>query len=273
MINHQKKQPTVLILLVSLAIVANAQRPLNTTNTSGFLTEPFFVKPTSTSSRNAIPEMRAAGGGSKPERPPYQPDSYYSHGYIQEHPNGQAQPPRQHLQIQNKLHKVDRERMKKLELQSVQNSNSKKGSFNIFRNIAHDPTHELNQRSENFSVGVIKRTNEPNAPNSHVSDRNLSVSHAESFGLHISLPKTPFNDLKSTLSNKSYLHTPSPPPYSEDYDFDEKLGVKCSFEKPCAWTYDLNVEGGNFEVTTGANLTHANITGKLFLSTKNLYLC
>jgi hypothetical protein len=260
MINHQERQ-IVLILLVSLAIVANAQRPLNTTNTSGYLTEPFFVKPTSTSSRNAIPEMRAAGG-SKPdrERPPYPPDSYYSHGYIQEHPNGQAQPPRQQITIPNKLHKVDRERMKKLE---SSNSNSKKGSFNIFRNIAHDPNHELNQRSENISIGTlfIRKTNEPNAPNFHVSDRNLSVSQADNYDLHMKPPQTAFNDLKNTLNNKSYLHTPSPPPYSEDYDFDEKLGVKCSFEKPCAWTYDLNVEGSNFEVTTGVNLTQANITG------------
>lgn len=59
-------------------------------------------------------------------------------------------------------------------------------------------------------------------------------------------------------------HTPSPPSYNvDDIDFDEKLGVKCSFEKACAWTFDSNVTGPNFEVTTAVALKELNVTGLL----------
>jgi hypothetical protein len=249
---------TLHLLLASLVIVANAQRPLNTTNTSNFLTEPFFIKPTSTSSRNAIPEMRSAG--SKPDRSSYPAETQYSHGVIREHPNAQAQPPRHQQNAINKLHKVDRERQRKMEQSTA---NSKKGSFNILKGIANDPTHELNQRSDNFSVGVIRK-NEPAPPNRRVlpQDQNINLNVFDEQG---NLPSWPpnkaFYDLKHQLNNKSYLHTPSPPEYNEENDFDEKLGIKCTFEKPCAWTFDY-FEEGNFEVTTGVGLTQANLTGK-----------
>lgn len=262
---HQK---ALLLLLIASSLVANAQRPsLNTTNTSNLLTEPFFVKPTSTSSRNAIPEMRSAG--SKPDRSSY-PDTQYSHGYIKEHPNAQAQPPRHQQNAINKLHKVDPARQRALSKvdkntqQSFGNSNSKKGSFNILKGIANDPNHEYNQRSDNFSVGVIRK-NEPLTPGRFKQDQNLTS--ANNLEDHVNLqpwpPNKAFNDLKNQLNNKSYLHTPSPPPYADDYDSDEKLGVKCTFEKPCAWTYDHVDSGSNFEVTTGANLTYANLTGNM----------
>lgn len=59
-------------------------------------------------------------------------------------------------------------------------------------------------------------------------------------------------------------HTPSPPKTNvDDVDVDEKTGVKCTFEKPCAWTFDTNVLGPNFEVATGLQLKEANSTGWL----------
>lgn len=232
-------QEALLILLASLMIVANAQRPLNTTNQIAILSEPFFVKPTSTS-RNAIPEMRSAG--SKPDRS-YPPDSDY------------AQVQTSHLGI-TKLHKVDRERQKKMDQLSSSNG-SKKGSFNSLKTMFKDPNSELNQRvSDNFSVGIVK-TNEPLTPGSYTADRNHSATNLD---VRIVQPRPAFNVLKDQLNNKTFLHTPVTPAYDLDYDFDEKLGVKCTFEKPCPWTFQ-NVEGNNFEVTTGANLTLANITG------------
>lgn len=59
-------------------------------------------------------------------------------------------------------------------------------------------------------------------------------------------------------------HTPPPPSHnSEDIDQDEKQGIKCTFEKPCAWKYDKNVTGDNFEVRTGLELKEMNLTGLL----------
>lgn len=258
-------QEALLILLASL-IVANAQRPLNTTNTSNFLLEPFFVKPTSTSSRNAIPEMRSAG--SKSDRSSYPVESQYSHGYIKEHPNAQVQPSHHQLNANiNKLHKVDRERQRKMDQLSL-NSNSKKGSFNALKVIVKDPNHEFNnQRSDNFSVGVIRK-NEPLTPGRFKQDQNLSATNLDET---LAQPRPAFSVLKDQLNNKTFLHTPVPPVYDLDYDFDEKLGVKCTFEKPCAWTFD-DVNGSNFEVTTGANLTLGNITGLLCIKKLKIYL-
>lgn len=245
-------QEALLLLLASLMIVANAQRPLNTTNTINFLLEPFFVKPTSTSSRNAIPEMRSAG--SKADRSAYPSD--FSHGFSKENPNGQVQPHLQNANI-NKLHKVDRERQRKMDQLSL-NSSSKKGSFNALKIIVNNPSHEFNQRSDNFSVGVVRK-NEPLTPGSFrdPQDQNHSANNVDSIVVQ---PRPAFNVLKDQLNNKTFLHTPVTPAYDQDYDFDEKLGVKCTFEKPCSWTFE-NVEGSNFEVTTGVNLTLANITG------------
>lgn len=247
-------QQALLILLATLAIVAKAQRPLNTTNTSNLLTEPFFIKPTSTSNRNAIPEMRAAGG-SKPERPPYPTDLQYSHG--REH----LQPPRP-APVEKKLHKVDPARWRKIE----QNNKNSRGGFNEFRAIANDPNHELNQpgRNINYTHGVAvlyPKLNEPKPPNRYELDKHTNLDDFPPQPPPI--PDSPLNNLKNQLFNKTYMHTPSPPSNMEDYDIDEKLGVKCTFEKPCSWTYD-EVDGSNFFVTTGANLTSANITGGHF---------
>lgn len=250
-------QQALLILLASLAIVVKGQRPLNTTNTSNLLTEPFFIKPTSTSNRNAIPEMRAAGG-SKPERPPYPSDLQYSHGYLQkEH----LQPPR-HLP-ERKLHKVDPARMRKME---HTNNYNKKGSFNDLRQIANDPNHELNQpgRNNSYTHGIpvlFAKNNEPLPPKSYIRDQNTNPD--DFLPQQPPIPNSPFKDLKDQLINRTYMHTPSPPSNQEDYDNEEKLGVKCTFEKPCSWTFD-EADGSNFFVTTGTNLTLANITGEFY---------
>jgi hypothetical protein len=253
-------QQALLILLATLAIVAKAQRPLNTTNTSNLLTEPFFIKPTSTSNRNAIPEMRAAGG-SRPERPPYPSDVQYSHGYLQkEH----LQPPR-HQPIEKKLHKVDPARMRKME-----NNNYKKSSIHDLRQTLNDPNHELNQpgRNNSYTHGVQifhAKPNEPLPPKRFEFD-NKHINPDEFAPQQPPIPNSPFKDLKDQLINRTYMHTPSPPSNFEDYDVDEKLGVKCTFEKPCTWTYD-EADGSNFFVTSGANLTAANMTGELFKGT------
>ena len=250
--SHQQS----LLVLLTLVVWSQAQRPLNTTNTSNLLTEPFFIKPTSTSNRNVIPELRTAG--SKHDRLPYPADTHYSNGYMQkEHP----QPPR-HQPIPNKLHKVDRERMRKME---HSNSYSKKGSFNDLRQIANDPNHELNQpgRNNNYTHGVqvlFPKSNEPLPPNRLFELNKPHLSSNDDFVQQPAIPNSPFRDLKDQLTNKTYMHTPSPPSNMEDYDFDEKLGVKCTFEKPCSWTFD-EIDGSNFFVTSGANLTLANITG------------
>lgn len=253
-----RHQQALLMLLATLAIGAKAQRPLNTTNTSNLLTEPFFVKPTSMSNRNAIPETRTAGG-SKPERPPYPQDVQYSHGYMQkEH----LQPPR-HQQIQNKLHKVDRERQRKMD---HTNNYSKKGSFNDLRSTLNDPNHELNQpgRNNNYTHGIVQviyspKPNEP-LPPKHFVNNDPHITGDVDFSNQPPVPNSAFKDLKDQLINRTYMHTPSPPSNTDDYDGDEKQGVKCTFEKPCSWTFN-ETEGSNFFVTTGANLTMANITG------------
>ena len=70
--------------------------------------------------------------------------------------------------------------------------------------------------------------------------------------------------LKGLRNEQNNQHTPSPPSHfnPEGIDFDEKLGVKCSFEKQCAWTWDpINTTEPNFEVVTGDDLKRLNVTG------------
>lgn len=43
---------------------------------------------------------------------------------------------------------------------------------------------------------------------------------------------------------------------------DDRLGVQCTFEKECAWTYDEEVTDG-FHVVNGVNLTESNRTGMM----------
>lgn len=143
------------------------------------------------------------------------------------------------------------------------NNYNKKGSFNEFRQIAKDPNHELNQpgRNNTYTHGIqvlYPKPNEPLPPNRF--EHNNQHLDLDDFQPPLPIPNSPFKDLKDQLINRTYMHTPSPPSNMDDYDFDEKLGVKCTFEKQCSWTYD-EVDGSNFFVTTGANLTLANITG------------
>lgn len=75
-------------------------------------------------------------------------------------------------------------------------------------------------------------------------------------------PKNPMTIVKDALAENQIQHTPSPPlNLNEDFDQDEKQGIKCSFERPCAWKYDANVTGYNFEVKTGLELKEQNLTG------------
>ena len=43
---------------------------------------------------------------------------------------------------------------------------------------------------------------------------------------------------------------------------EDVLGVKCTFEIQCAWTWNESYVDG-FQVVTGANLTNSNRTGMM----------
>jgi hypothetical protein len=74
--------------------------------------------------------------------------------------------------------------------------------------------------------------------------------------------KNPIRMIQDELSG-TIQHTPSPPPHDIHVDPDEKQGVKCSFDKPCAWTFDKDVpDGSNFYVTNGIELSNQNMTGE-----------
>jgi hypothetical protein len=264
---------SLLLLLLATAALTNAQRPLNTTNTSGVLMEPFFIKPTSTSTSKYHPEQRGGGnpyfnsngespgkgrGGEQRLLPPPQQHpnadifiSPLSGAIVGDHGSAQSQVP-----ASNRLHKVNKPRQNK---------------FNQLLQLTKNPNFTLNNpnrdKGQNYSAfgqrieyqhGNIITSKKEARPEKFYSDPNDNVEP----------PKKSwsdghaFHEVHKQLNNKNHMHTPSPPSYSEDdIDYDEKLGVKCTFEKPCAWAYDTYVEGTNFEVTTGANLTSANITG------------
>lgn len=237
-----------LILLGSLAI-AGAQRPLNTTiNGTAILTDPFFVKPTSIVAKLPYPEQRGGGGATyyssvhdspgirnKERMPPPHPNSHLdifipplnSVGGPQSVPPLPAPSSRLHSQKprQNKVGQV-RDLLK--------NSNMSK-SFerkNVVRPEAYISTgpHDEQEKSSNGP-----------------SSEGKSIKA-----------------LQKLRDDRIDQHTPSPPQVNMDeVDVDEKLGVKCSFEKPCAWTFDTNVTGPNFEVTTGVLLKESNVTGLL----------
>jgi hypothetical protein len=237
-------------MLFSIAVI-KAQRPLNTTNTSnGVLTEPFFIKPTSTSSKYH-PEQRGAGGShynnidntggirnkDRMLSPPYPNFDHLNQPIIGNEHGSSSQP----VPATNRLHKVNKSRQSKFGqlFQLVKSSNQ---SMPLNRGEA---------------LGIIKKEREPILlkhiqPEGHYDD---SKSLPSSSGSRLQA-------IQRELNNKTHLHTPSPPSFFyDDIDFNEKLGVICSFDKPCAWTFDTNVNGTNFEVTTGAELTSANITG------------
>lgn len=241
----------VLVLLGSLAIVTRAQRPLNTTtNVTSVLTEPFFVKPTSISSKQQYPEQR--GGGS----------TYYSSVHdspgIRNKERMQSQHPNSHTDIfisplnvvggqsaqpvpvpNNRLHKVQKGRVNK---------------FSVIRDMVKNSN--MTRSFEGHSIGKKVSKPEPfiqSGPDGDID--SIDDNRPSSKGTAILKIK----ELQKLQDNQ---HTPSPPSYNaDDIDFNEKLGVKCSFEKPCAWTFDTNVTGTNFEVTTGVALKESNVTG------------
>lgn len=261
MIHHKNK--LIILLVMNLATLIRSQRPLNTTtNTSGVLTEPFFVKPTSIStSKQHYPEQRGGGGSyynnfnemtgfRNKDRllthPYLNADQINQTGIMGEHGNSQPVP------ATNRLHKVNKVRQNKF-------------TFNQFLQIAKNPNFTLNQnhRGEMQVHGELQQFKKDARPEKFVGgpadnnndDQKSKQSNPSSAGKMLA-------EVQKQLQHKNHMHTPSPPSYAaDDIDFDEKLGVKCSFEKQCAWTYDLNVNGTNFEVTTGQNLTLANITG------------
>uniref|UniRef100_A0A1B0CWR4 receptor protein-tyrosine kinase n=1 Tax=Lutzomyia longipalpis TaxID=7200 RepID=A0A1B0CWR4_LUTLO len=66
--------------------------------------------------------------------------------------------------------------------------------------------------------------------------------------------KDPVFNLKERFKEK--LNTKS----HHESEIDDVLGVKCSFETECAWTWNETIVDG-FQVVTGANLTESNRTG------------
>lgn len=242
----------VFLLLGSLAIIARAQRPLNTTtNGTSVLTEPFFVKPTSILSKQQYPEQRGGGGSyysnvhdspgirNKERTPPQHPNSHLDIFVPPLNVVGGQQSAQPAPAPNNRLHKVQKSRQNKFSMirEMIRNSSSTNG-------IDHVIGKKVSQPERQVATGPI--------------DESKIESRPSSKGEAIQKIK----DMQRVQNNQ---HTPSPPSYNvDDVDFDEKLGVKCSFEKQCAWTFDTNVTGPNFEVTTGVNLKDSNITGLLF---------
>lgn len=58
--------------------------------------------------------------------------------------------------------------------------------------------------------------------------------------------------------------------YSEPSEMDEMLGLKCTFETACAWTWEEGLADG-FHVLTGANMTTMNRTGIMPGPTADIY--
>jgi hypothetical protein len=260
------------LLLLFVVVATNAQRPLNTTNTSGVLTEPFFIKPTSTSTSKYYPEQRGGGNpyfNSNDSSGKARGSGSGSGGgagllAVPQHPNvdifnpplngigehGSAQVP-----ASNRLHKVSKTRQNKFNqlLQLVKNPNL---TLNI-PNREKGQNYTFGHRQDYHTGNVVTSKKEPKhelfvaGPNDNFEPPKTTWSEGHAFNkVHESLK-----------NNKNHMHTPSPPSYADDIDFDEKLGVKCTFEKPCAWTFDTDVNGTNFEVTTGSDLMSANLTG------------
>lgn len=53
---------------------------------------------------------------------------------------------------------------------------------------------------------------------------------------------------------------------------DELLGLKCTFETQCAWTWDEGLPDG-FGVYTGENITTMNKTGVMVGPTAGEFFC
>lgn len=242
-----------IILLGSLAIVTRAQRPLNTTtNGTAVLTDPWFVKPTSVSGKHQYVEQnRMSGSGHhqnghestgirNTERiPPPPHPNLNTHLDIFMPPLnvvGGQQPAQTIAAPNNRVHKTPKTKDKVKVLRDwMKNSNA----------------------TRNFEHGTIRKVMSPQP--------YLQAGPGEDLDREANRPPAKneaFQKIKNLQRNYTQ-HTPPPPVQNhEDVDFDEKLGVKCSFEKPCAWTFDTNVSGSNFEVMTGVMLKETNVTGE-----------
>lgn len=241
----------VFLLLGSLAICARAQRPLNTTtNGTSVLTEPFFVKPTSILTKHQYPEQRGGGGvhdspgiRNKERMPPLHPNSHLDIFVPPLNTVGGQQSTQQAPAPNNRLHKVQKGRLNKFSLirEMIKSSNSSNG-------IDHGGT-------DHHVIGKKVSIPERQIDNGQFDHTKID-SRPSSKGEAIQKIK----DMQRAQENQ---HTPSPPSYNDDIDSEEKLGVKCTFEKQCAWTFDTNVTGPNFEVTTGVSLKESNVTGLL----------
>lgn len=247
-------RPLWCFLVLEAFVSILAQRPLNTTtNLTNVLTEPFFVKPTSFSTKQMYGKTRDGSsfnthesiGIRNKERmiPPPHPNSHMDifnpplnvgGGHDDPHP-----PPHQAPPSQNRLHTVNRK------------------NFNKFAQIKQMSMASANSsRVLDYNIGTIKKNikSEPFMSGPDNQQRGVDADGQRS---------NPLTVIKNTIRNQDNQHTPSPPPNNvDDIDFDEKLGVKCSFEKPCAWTFEQNVTGPNFEIVTGVMLKEANVTGE-----------
>lgn len=250
-----------LLSLVALVVVVQAQRPLNSTNTSSVQLEPFFVKPTSTSTSRYYPEQRGGGNPYFNSQDPSAPRRVGGERLMPPSPNGEVFVPslngivgdhgssQSQVPASNRLHKVNKQRQSKFTINHL---------YQLTKNSNFSLNQQPPYRGEVHGIITTKKEARPeklfSGPNDNL-DQQQKQKTEWSAGYS-------FHEVQQQLKNKNHMHTPSPPSYvADDIDFDEKLGVKCTFEKPCAWSYDTNVNGTNFEVTTGSNLTNANITG------------
>lgn len=257
---------------MSLFALVMAQRPLNTTtNLTNVLTEPFFVKPTSISAKQLYVKQRDGGNLNTHESPGIRNNERL---VPLPHPNSHldmfnpplnvaaeddpSQPNVQAPAAPNRLHKVKQQRVNKFSLirQMTNMNNSMRGNYDVGNNIGRPVSKPERLQTGNNGLGGVN------------SDPSDQISRPSSSGHSLTL-------IKDTIRNQDNQHTPSPPPNNvDDIDFDEKLGVKCSFEKPCAWTFDTgpNITGPNFEVTTGLSLKESNVTGSLINSPERIFL-
>lgn len=232
------------LVLLRASLLVLAQRPLNTTtNLTNVLTEPFFVIPTNIPQKQMYGKARDGAhetiGIRNRERIPLSnphkekinlPPLNVAHD-DDIHPSSVYQAP-----PANRLHTVNRSKLSKFaQIKLMNMANATRGGgldFSIGKKVS---------KPEAYKTGL---DNQPKNGDGDVQRNPLLV-------------------IKNTIRNQDNQHTPSPPPYNVDeIDSDEKLGVKCSFEKPCAWSFEQNVTGPNFEVMTGVMLREANVTGK-----------
>lgn len=214
------------------------------------------MKPTSISTKHQYPGPEQRGGGgatyyssvhdstgirNKERMPPPHPNSHLDIFIPPLNVVGGQQSAQPIPAPNNRLHKVQKGRNK----------------FTVLRDLMKNPN-----STRGFEHSIGKQVSKPEPfmqAGPHDDADSKDVSRPSSKGEAIQRIK----DLRNLQDNQ---HTPSPPSYNiDDIDVDEKLGVKCSFEKPCAWTYDTNVNGTNFEVTTGVLLKESNVTGLLSL--------